>query len=318
MGLNLGRSDEEVGRAIGDMKAALNAMLDATTVTGERGAEIDGLVRDDLNVSLSLSPKKIEEEFERVRRAAFNVNENPESVVWVGEAAHKLDDWRGTAADAFRRHLGRIENFVKETQNQAVLNGLQALGALFLLAYQMREQYHELATVVTSCANYEIDQQRTREEKLDLSISKEFVLAVLGMNPAGAVEAGIEFFVEAGAALDDYSIEGTGADAVIDQYRIRSTGLRQTFEQNLNLVTHKLNGEWRSQVENEAKLVVMRPLPSYMDVSSPDFDYTKFWTEEYPPDGPFGQQVADQQTRYAQEEKAEKTEINRRMEGQER
>jgi hypothetical protein len=316
MGVALGRTDYEVGHAIGGMKDALNAMLDATTATGERGTEIDRLVQDDLNVSLSLSPKKIEDEFERLRRAAFKATEDPESVVWVDEAIHKLDEWHGPAADAFRRHLGRIKTFITESQNQAVLNGLQALGALFLLAYQMRQQYYDMARVVTSCANYEIDQQRTREEKLELSITKEFVLAVLSMNPAGAVDAGLEFFVEAGAALGDYSLEGTGADAVIDQYRDRSTGLRQTFEHNLNLVTHKLNGQWRSQVENEAKLVVMHPLPSYMDVSSPDFDYTKFWTEEYPPNGPFSQQVTDQQGRYAQEEKAEETEINRRMEGQ--
>lgn len=318
MGANLGRTDDEVGYAIRDMKDALYAMIDATTATGARAAEVGELVQDDLNVSLSLSPKKIEEEFDRLRKAAFKVNEDPESVVWVDEAIHKLDEWHGPAADAFRRHLGRIREFVRETQNHAILNGLQALGALFLLAYQMREQYYAMARVVTSCANYEIDQQRTREQKLQLSIGKELVLAVLSMNPAGAVEAGIEFFVEAGAALADYSLEGTGADAVIDQYRERSTGLRQTFEHNLNLLTHKLDGDWRTQVENEANLVVMRPLPSYMDVSSPDFDYTKFWTEEYPPTGPFGQQVADQQKQYAAEEEAEETEINRRMEGQDR
>lgn len=49
-----------------------------------------------------------------------------------------------------------------------------------------------------------------------------------------------------------------------------------------------------------------------------DFDYTKFWTEEYAPDGPFSKQVADQKERHAQEEAAEETEINKRMEGQDR
>jgi hypothetical protein len=159
-------------------------------------------------------------------------------------AIHKLDEWRGPAADAFRRHLGRIGTFVSETQNQAILNGLQALG--------------------------------------------------------------------------EQSIEGTGADAVVDQYHEKSVGLREVFEHELNRLTAKLRGDWQTQVENEAKLVVTHPLPSYMDVSSRDFDHTKFWTEEYSPDGPFGQQVADQKERHAQEEEAEETEINKRMEGQDR
>ncbi|MDQ3787882.1 MAG: hypothetical protein M3422_11625, partial [Actinomycetota bacterium] len=222
---------------------------------------------------------------------------------------------RGPAADAFRRHLGRIGTFVTETQNQAILNGLQALGGMFVLAYQMRQQYYDLARAIASCANYEIDQQRTRDDKVMLSIGKEMLLALMAMNPAGAVEAGLVFFVEAGAALGEQSIEGTGANAVIDQYHEKSVGLRETFEHELNRLTAKLRGDWQTQVENEAKLVVMHPLPPYMDVNSPDFDYTKFWTEEYPPDGPFGQWVADQQERHAKEEEAEETEINKRMEG---
>lgn len=318
MGLDLGRTDDEVAYAIRDMRDALNAMLDATSVTGARGSEIDGLVQDDLNVSLSLSPKKIQEEFDLLHKAAFKVGEDPEPVVWVDEALHKLDEWHGPAADAFRRHLGRIKGFVSGTQNQAVLNGLQILGGTFVLAYQMRQQYYDLARAITSCANHEIDEQQTREDQLTLSIGKDLLIAVMSMNPAGAVEAGLEFFVEAGAAVGSQSIAGTGADAVIDQYHDLSTRLRQTFEHQLNQLTSKLRGEYQQQVDNEAKLVVMHPLPSYMDVSSPDFDYTKFWTDEYPPTGPFGQQVADQRTRYAQEEQAEETEINRRMEGQDR
>lgn len=317
MGLDLGRSDGEVGEAFRVMKEALNAMMDATGVTG-RGVEIDGLVQDDLNVSLSLDPKKISEEFDRLRRAAFKVGEDPEPVVWVDDAIHKLDEWRGPAADAFRRHLGRIGTFVTETQNQAILNGLQALGGMFVLAYQMRQQYYDLARAVTSCADYEIGQQQTREDKVMLSIGKEMLLALMAMNPAGAVEAGLVFFVEAGAALGEQSIEGTGGDAVVDQYHEKSVGLRETFEHELNRLTAKLRGDWQTQVENEAKLVVMHPLPSYMDVDSPDFDYTKFWTEEYAPDGPFSKRLADQKERHAQEEAAEETEINKRMEGQDR
>lgn len=317
MGLDLGRSDGEVAYAIQDMRDAINAMMDATGVTG-RGVEIDGLVQDDLNVSLSLDPKKISGEFDRLRRAAFKVSEDPEPVVWVNDAIHKLDEWRGPAADAFRRHLDRIGTFVSETQNQAILNGLQVLGGMFVLAYQMRQQYYDLARAITSCANHEIDQQQAREDKVMLSIGKEMLLTLMTMNPAGAVEAGLVFFVEAGAALQEQSIEGTGADAVIDQYHDKSVRLREAFEEEFNRLTTKLRGDWQTQVENEAKLVVMHPLPSYMDVSSPDFDYTKFWTEEYSPDGPFGKQVADQQERHAQEEEAEETEINKRMEGQDR
>jgi hypothetical protein len=316
MGLDLGRSDDEVGHAIWEMKDAINAMIDATTMTGARGAEVDAISRDDLTVSMSLDPKKIQEEFDRLRKAAFRVGEDPEPVVWVNEAKHKLDGWRGPAADAFRRHLDRITEFVRETQNQAILNGLQALGALFVLAYRMREDYYNLAKTVTSCANHEIDQERVRDNKAKLAITKELVKTLLAINPAGAVEAGLEFFVEVGATFAEEEIEGTGTDAVIDEYRRLSTTLRESYEFELNQLTAKLQGDWKTQVDNEAHLTVMRPLPSYMDVSSPDFNYAAFWTEEYPKDGPFGAQVAAERERYAQEEEAEETEINKRLEGQ--
>lgn len=110
-------------------------------------------------------------------------------MVWIDDAIHKLDEWHGPAADAFRNHLGRIGTFVTETQNQAILNGLQALGGMFVLAYQMPQQHYDLARAITSCADYEIDQQRTRDDKVMLSVGKEMLLALMAMNPAVAVEA---------------------------------------------------------------------------------------------------------------------------------
>jgi hypothetical protein len=71
-----------------------------------------------------------------------------------------------------------------------VLSGLRSLGALFALAYHMRQSYYDLAVVIRSCANHEIDQQQAREDKLTLAIGKELVLAVMAMNPATAVGPG--------------------------------------------------------------------------------------------------------------------------------
>lgn len=318
MGTDLGKSDDQVGDAIADMKAALNAMLDATTVTGDRGGEIDRLAQDDLNVSLSLSPKKIEDEYLRLDRTAFLTSENSEVMVNVRAARDGLREWRGPAADEFRGQLDRIEGFVRDNQYQAMLFGLQSLGAMFTLAYHMRQSYYDLAVVVRSCANYEIDQQQTREDKLKLAIGKELVLAIMSMNPAQAMGAGMEFFVETAGALGDYSIEGTGADAVIDAYRDRSISLRETFESNLNQLTKKLRDMWADFAEHDGELAVMQPMKASTDVSSPDFRYEAFWTEEYPPGGPFAGQVGIERERYAQEEEERETEINRRMEGQDR
>ncbi|MPZ82880.1 MAG: hypothetical protein GEV28_21760 [Actinophytocola sp.] len=239
-------------------------------------------------------------------------------VVKVSEAYQLLDDWRGAAADAFRDQLVRIQTFVKESQHPAVLAGLQALGALFSLAYHMRQSYHDLAVVVRSCANHEIDQQQAREDKLKLAIGKELVLAALSLNPAKMASAVVDFGVEAAGALGDYSIEGTGADVVIDAYRDRSISLRETFESNLNLLSQRMQDDWASQVENDGKLQVMQPLNPVADVGSPDFSYEAFSTEEYPPGGPFAKQVDVERKRYAQEEEAHDTEINRRLEGHDR
>lgn len=318
MALEEGRTDDQVGSAIAEMKDALNAMIDATGYTGARGAEIDRLVQDDLNVSLSLDPKKIEEEFSRLRKAAFEIGEDAEVIVKVQEAHHMLDGWHGKAANAFRDQLVRIHNFVTVSQYQAVLNALQGLGSLYALAYHMRQNYYDLAVAVRSWANQEIDQQQVRENKLTLSIGKELLLAVLAMNPATAVAAGLTFFVEATAAVTDQSIEGTGVDTVIDAYRDRSIGLRETFESSLNQLTSKIRGDWTESVENESSLEVMKPLPPVTDVSSPEFSYEAFATEEHPPGGPFAQHVEPERERYAQEEEERESEINKRLEGKDR
>ena len=212
----------------------------------------------------------------------------------------------------------RIERFITTSQYQGVLSGLQQLGALFGLAYQMRQNYYDLAVVVRSCANHEIDQQQARENKLKLAIGKELVLAVLAMNPATAVGAGLAVFVEATAALGEASIEGTGADAVIDAYRDRSIGLRETFESNLNQLSTRLQDEWTTQVNGDADLEVMQPMEPVTDVGSPDFSYKAFSTEEYPPGGPFADQVEVERERYTQEQEERETEINRRLEGHDR
>jgi hypothetical protein len=229
-----------------------------------------------------------------------------------------LRDWRGTAATEFREHLDLLEGFVKDNQYPAMLVGMQALGALFGLAYHMRQSYYDLAVVVRSCANHEIDQQQAREDKLKLAIGKELVVSIMSMNPGTAVAGGLEFFVQAAGALGDYSIEGTGADMVIDSYRDRSIQLRETFESNLNQLTAKLRGDYANYVDNDGKLAVMKPLPASTDVSSPDFRYEAFWTEEYPPNGPFAGQVGAERERYAQEEEERETEINKRLEGKDR
>ena len=65
----------------------------------------------------------------------------------------------------------------------------------------MRQSYYDLAVVIRSCANHEIDQQQTREEKLNLAIGKEMVLAVMALNPSTAVGTGLAFFVEAAGAM---------------------------------------------------------------------------------------------------------------------
>lgn len=145
--------------------------------------------------------KKIEDEFERLKQAAFQIGENAESVVMVRQAKDRLAKWHGGAADEFRAQLDRIELFVTQNQYPAVAVGVQALGVLFALAYRMRQSYYDLAVVIRSCANHEIDQQQTREEKLNLAIGKEMVLAVMALNPSTAVGAGLAFFVEAAGAM---------------------------------------------------------------------------------------------------------------------
>jgi hypothetical protein len=137
------------------------------------------------------------------------------------------------------------------------------------------------------------------------------VLAIMAMNPGTAAAAGLVAFVEAVGALTEDQIEGTGADAVIDGYRVRSIGLRETFESNLNQLTAQLMSDWENFVVTDGELKVMQPMPPSTDVGSPDFSYEAFWTEEYPPSGPFANQVEVESQRYD-------TEINKRLEARDR
>lgn len=53
-------------------------------------------------------------------------------------------------------------------------------------------------------------------------------------------------------------------------------------------------------------------------VGSPEFSYKEFSTEEYPPGGPFADQMDVERKRYAQEDEEHETEINKRLEGHDR
>jgi hypothetical protein len=315
--VNLGRNDDEVSHALWNMQGSLFTMIDQTSLSHDRAGEVSRARERDVDMALCLNPKRIAEEFDRVRRIAMGVGEDAELFVKIRESRDHLSGWKGNAANAFRAHLDRMEFFAAQTQHTAILIALQSLGALFSMAYHMRQSYHDMAVAIQAAALHVIDENNKRDEKLYLAIGKGFVQAALDL-PKNLKAAAVNFAVETIGALGDYSIEGDDADLVVDQYLDRSRRLWQTFESNLRQLTDRLWAEHGNQAEAEKEMKVLEPVNvasgGVTDIGGPKFSYAEFYTEEYPKDGPFSGRVAEERTKYAEEKRQHDSEINKRLE----
>lgn len=317
--VNLGKSDDEVADALNDMMGPLYTMIEKTSSTHPRVGEVSHVMQHDMQVALCLDPKKIDEEYGRIRQAAIETGEDADVVVKCREARDHLVGWQGKAAEAFRAHMDRMEDFATQAQHTAILTALQSLGALFGMAYHMRQSYYDLAKMVKAAAENEIQESEKRADKAKLAIGKEFMKAALGMNPANFKSVAADFVVESVGALVEHGIEGDGADAVIDGYIRGSRSLSDTFESELKQVEHHL---WKAHGEQaNLDLEVLKPInqvsEGITDVGSPNFSYANFYTEEYPKDGPFVGQVEEERKKYAEDERERDSEINKRLEDRE-
>lgn len=317
--VNLGKTDDEVTDALNEMMGPLYTMIERTSVTHPRVGEVSQAMQRDMHTALCLDPKKIADEYGRIRQAAIDTGEDAEVLVRCREARDHLVGWQGKAAEAFRGHMDRMESFATDVQHQAILTALQSLAALFGMAYHMRQSYYDLAVMVKAAAEHEIEESEKRADKVKLAIGKEFLKAALGISPGNFKNAAADFVVESVGALAEYGIEGDGADTVIDGYLRGSRSLTDTFESELKQVEHHL---WNAHGEQaEMDLEVLKPInqasEGVTDVGSPNFSYANFYTEEYPKDGPFVGQVEEERKKYAEEERKRESEINKRLEDRE-
>jgi len=314
---DLGKSDFDTADSLQQMLNTLYTMIEKTSLTAARMDEVRRAKERDRDMALCLDPKKIDAEFERIRKAAFQVGEDAEVGVKLNEARDHLSGWQGLAADAFRAHLKRFESFATQTQHETVLRAMQSLGALFAMAYHMRQSYYDLGVAVRAAAEHEIDEQHKRVDKLKLAIGVDFVKAAFSMDAKNLGGAGVDFALDAVGALGEFAIEGNDADYVIDEYIRRSNSLHDTFVSNLEQLSHRVWREWYDQVNTvDRELKVLEPLPVICDIDSPDFSYRNFYTEEYPKDGPFVGKVEGERKKVAEQHERD-NKINKRLAGRE-
>lgn len=305
------RTDQEILDAAEHLKATFVWLEeDEGLGGGYPRAHIEGIFRD-RDIFLSLDPQRLADEYERIRAAALEVGDNYPAVADLRETIRHLANWRGEAADQFKRQIDKMEIFCDEQQTR-ILRGLQSVAAAFALATESRDSYLKLIKATEAAARNAKEDAAKEDAKLEAAVLFNVVDGVLGMNPGRLLGVAVVTGVQIAKDVSQRVIEGDDSDQVMESYRREADWLCESFGLSLDRLTKDLHG----QTDDAAKPADMyKPLPLICDVKSPEFRYELF--ENSVRDvGPVGPIVDEERRKYADEKKAEAarvSEIERRL-----
>ncbi|GLZ43378.1 hypothetical protein [Actinokineospora sp. NBRC 105648] len=262
---------------------------------------------------LTLSPPKIWDNFGHF--AEVMRDDYQRDVLGAFTAVRdSLVDWNGVAAEQFTAHLGMIEHFAR-AQNDHLNEQLIALASAYVLAVQVREDFKRLVDKWVEVSREFREADAERRAGVELKIGAAVVAAVVGAATAGAGVA-VGLLVLSGAAtvgVEVYTpnLGGETPDDVWKSFQAALTEHRQRYLEAVDRIQLRLVG-YRDGVSAPTQL--FSPLPSSVDVDSPDFRYENFSHRGEAPPG-FGSQVDRRRGEYVAEKQAPPGLISRALDG---
>lgn len=290
-------SDDDVSAAADRLSSKLHQLPDKPSLLGEivspageavramLSEMIKALVADavkqlesDVQDFVALDPQRLVDQHDLAQQAAKMVDSET-SNDYIDVVCRAVGDWQGEAAEAFKTHVGRFAPFVDD-QRKYIEDAQKSLIAAYKLAVLSRRDFIALAEATIAAVDRYLGARSDRQTSVALKIAGGVVSGVLSAASGGLVGIGLAV----GAAAITGGIEAYTAElaadkpeAVISAYRNALTRIRDTLRQDLDTLA-KYNDKRRNDVEG-APPRLFDPLPSSVDVDSPDFSYERFFSE---------------------------------------
>src|SRR3954471_12249792 len=177
------RTDRDLDVAARDLADTFTWMLDdELPASGYPKEQIDGINRD-RDIFQSLDPQKLYDEYERIYKAALAVGDNYDAVAELRQSGRYLANWTGSAADAFKMQLDKMEIFCDEQQTR-ILRGLLGVTAVYAVAVEGRESFYSLLRAARAAGINAKEQQRKEDAKLKSALLFDLAGGILGRDPA--------------------------------------------------------------------------------------------------------------------------------------
>nr|CEL16141.1 hypothetical protein [Kibdelosporangium sp. MJ126-NF4]CTQ94067.1 hypothetical protein [Kibdelosporangium sp. MJ126-NF4] len=299
------RSNDEIERAAQHLQATFVWLKDDEwPSSGYPRAHVDAVDRD-WRIVLSLDPRKLADEYERMHKAAAAVGTNGPLDADFDQTLWHLGAWTGAAADEFKRQVSMMKTFCDDHQLR-MLRGVQCVAAAYALATEVRDSYLKLIVATEAAARNAKEESDKEDTKLVWASLANLVSGILSANPASMLTSTLETAVQIGKDVSQRMIEGDDSDQVMDSYRREADGLFQQFGMTLDGLTTEFNGQ---RVSAEEPTDLYEPLSPQCDVRSPDFRYERFANTVHNP-GPVGSVVEEERQKYVVERKAEGSRVS--------
>ncbi|MGW5051391.1 hypothetical protein [Actinokineospora sp. NPDC004072] len=252
---------------------------------------------------MALDPQRITDEYLRIQRAARDTGEHGEAKAELEVAGARLSaNWRGEAATAFAKQMSFIDTFMTQQQDRLLL-AVQAMGAVYKLAVEIRRSYYELADATIAACDIEMGKQASREAKANIGMGSEIAKAVIGAftgdSLRGLLTSSLDSIISISTKGAEIALEGSEAGAVVDSYIRHRDELRRSWESGLLDIRDWLNQQDAELGRDEVDL--LEPLPATADVDSPDFRYEHFANANHSVES-YSPRVDHERRRMAEEE----------------
>ncbi|MCE7004959.1 hypothetical protein LWC34_19315 [Kibdelosporangium philippinense] len=265
----------------------------------------------DTKIVLSLDPEKLADEYDRLSEVALSIGANYPADADLKESIRHLADWKGEAAEAFKRQIDMMETFCHE-QQQSVLQGMQCLAAAYAVAIETRNVYYNLVMATEAAARNAKAEEQKEDTKFLWATVFNVASGVLDASAGNLRGTTIDTAVQIGKDYSQRVIEGDDSDQVMETYRRQADELFQSFGMSLDRITKTLGDR---AADAEAPSPMHAPLPPICDVRGDAFKY-EYFTHDVLRSGPVAEIVADEHRKYLEEKRAERdSEIGRRLGG---
>ncbi|MGW5051702.1 hypothetical protein [Actinokineospora sp. NPDC004072] len=267
-----------------------------------------------LTTCMSLDPRAISEDFSAMQRAARDIADSERAdVIFATISDNRLAGWKGEAAQAFVARMTAIKGFASEQGNH-ILRNLNRRAAIYQIAVTTRKSYLELMETTIAAIDVEMGNQAAREAKAWANFGLDLAKDLASLDPRKLLSGAIGTMIGVIKNTIELLPDGSGMERIASGFTEHARKLAERMDADLIEVRTSVNDDIHLIANQTAASLLVRPMPTCLDVDSPDFRYSSFWFVGREPEV-FEPSVQAEREKMQQEEERRQNDIYRRLGG---